>query len=322
MDIEGIKRFLGADWTKTQEIISTALRSDVDLLSKLNEGILLNSGKQLRPMVVLLMARICGVSTASTCCYAAACEILHNATLIHDDIADESRERRGKPSVSSLIGSSAAVLVGDFWLSKAMAVIMKADYSAEANCLFSKTLVDLAEGEMLQIEKAASLDTTEEDYLRIIVCKTASLFETAAAVGALSVGASGEMLEAAKAYARNLGIAFQIEDDILDYSGDASLGKPLGADLIEHKITLPLLGAMVGSSRENEIRVMVADADWDTAKRDEICRFVLEGGGLDYAARRLEDFIAKAVDALSIFPDSQEKRFLEAIARYNSVRKK
>ena len=322
MDIEGIKSYLGADWTKVQEIISSALRSDVALLSILNSSIIKNSGKQLRPMVVLLMARACGETTESTCCYAAATEILHNATLIHDDVADESRERRGKPSVSSLIGPSAAVLVGDFWLSKAMAVSMMADYNAAVNKLFSTTLVDLAEGEMLQIEKAASLDTTEEDYLRIIVCKTASLFETAAAVGALSVGASEEMLAAAKAYARNLGIAFQIKDDILDYAGDATLGKPLGSDLLEHKITMPLLGAMVGSTREKEIRAMVAEADKDAAKRDEICRFVLEGGGIDYAGKRLEDYISKSVDALSIFPDSQEKRCLEAIARYNSFRKK
>ena len=159
---------LGADWSRYEALVGEGLRSDIDLLNRLNSSILSNSGKQLRPMLSLLTGRICGGVNDDTLHCAASTEMLHNATLIHDDVADESSLRRGRPTLSALIGPSSAVLVGDFWLARAMDLVVRSERKEFAIPLFSRTLSDLAEGEMLQLEKAATGDTSEVDYLRII----------------------------------------------------------------------------------------------------------------------------------------------------------
>ena len=219
MDIKSVREYLGDDWKAVKEKIETSLMSDIALLNSTNSTILSNSGKQLRPLLALLIARACSGHQISeaTVRYAAASELLHNATLLHDDVADNSEQRRGMPTIMSLMGPSVSVLVGDYWLVKAMELILG---SSEGDHLvikiFSKTLSDLAEGEMLQLQKAQSGDTCEDDYLRIIYSKTASLFEAACVSAAISVNASQEYRKAAKDYAVALGIAFQIKDDILD----------------------------------------------------------------------------------------------------------
>ena len=181
MDIKAIQEYLGESWTAVGERIRQALQSDIDLLNSTNESILSHSGKQMRPMLGLLMARACSCEgiTDSTISYAAASELLHNATLLHDDVADGSMKRRGVPTIMSLMGPSVSVLVGDYWLVKAMDLIMDADEGNGSGVMriFSKTLKDLAAGEMLQLQKAQKGDTDEQDYLRIIYSKTASLFE-------------------------------------------------------------------------------------------------------------------------------------------------
>ena len=246
MDIRAVKEYLGQDWLSVQERIASALESDISLLNSTNASILSQSGKQLRPMLALMFARACtGRATDAGIRYAAAAELLHNATLLHDDVADDSDQRRGVPTIMSLMGPSVSVLVGDYWLVKAMELILEvSDGTSDVMGIFSKTLSDLAEGEMLQLQKAQRGDTDENDYLRIIYSKTASLFEAACASAAISVGASETMFKAAVDYARALGIAFQIKDDILDYVGTDAVGKPLGADILEQKITMPLLGAL------------------------------------------------------------------------------
>ena len=234
MDIKSVKEYLGKDWTAVQEHIASALESDIALLNSTNKSILSQSGKQLRPMLALMIARACaGKVEEGSVRYAAAAELLHNATLLHDDVADGSELRRGKPTIMSLMGSAVSVLVGDYWLVKAMELILcDSKNDTKAIKIFSKTLRDLAEGEMLQLQKAQNGDTVEEDYLRIIYNKTASLFEAACVTAAISVGASEEYMQAAKDYAVALGLAFQIKDDILDYSGTESVGKPLGVDIL------------------------------------------------------------------------------------------
>ena len=326
MDIRAVKEYLGQDWLSVQERIASALESDISLLNATNASILSQSGKQLRPMLALMFARACtGRATDAGIRYAAAAELLHNATLLHDDVADGSELRRGKPTVMSLMGPSVSVLVGDYWLVKAMELILQdSDTDTTAIRIFSKTLSDLAEGEMLQLQKAQSGDTDEKDYLRIIYNKTASLFEAACVSAAISAGVSEDVVKAARDYAVALGLAFQIKDDILDYSGTESVGKPLGVDILEQKITLPLLGALnnVSGQKQAEVRGIVKDIVGRPELRDDIVSFVKENGGLEYAKARLEEYVNEAVHALDILPDSREKECLVELARYTAIRDK
>ena len=320
MSRQDIINYLGPDWDGTLALIREHLHTDVNLLEETNGRLLSNSGKLLRPMLALLTARAIGTPVEASRCFAAATELFHNATLMHDDVADGSAERRGRPTVSALLGPGAAVLVGDYWLARAVELILGSDGHDDAICLYSRTLVDLAEGEMLQLEKASSGDTTEEDYLRIIHCKTASLFCVAAETAALSVGASPAQRAAARSYAAACGAAFQIKDDILDYAGTDALGKPVGVDLREQKITLPLLGALKDSPREAEIRAMVREIPSHPEYCDVIRAFVAERDGIGYAARQLEAWVERAVRALEAFPESPAREYLADIARYNQFR--
>lgn len=325
MDIKQVKEFVGRDWIAVQERIASSLQCDIDLLNKTNESILSNSGKQLRPLLTLLFARACsgGKVTEATIRYAAAAELLHNATLLHDDVADCSEKRRGVPTIMSLMGPSVAVLIGDYWLVRALdSILTDAPSDAGVLKIFSRTLSALAEGELLQLQKAQKGDTVEADYLRIIYNKTASLFEAACLSAALSVGADKQMEQAAIDYAVALGNAFQIQDDILDYSGSDSVGKPLGVDVLEQKMTIPLLGALANVSEQEQMRVrsLVNDIVGHPEYRDEIVTFVKENGGLDYARMRLEEYVEKAVHALAVLPDSQEKEYLETLAYFTGKR--
>ena len=326
MDIQSVKEYLGQDWTAVQERIASALESDIALLNSTNDSILSQSGKQLRPMLALMLARACaGKAVDGTVRYAAAAELLHNATLLHDDVADGSEMRRGKPTIMSLMGPSVSVLVGDYWLVKAMELILcDSKHDTKAIKIFSKTLSDLAEGEMLQLQKAQNGDTVEADYLRIIYNKTASLFEAACVTAALSVEASEEYMQAAKDYAVALGLAFQIKDDILDYDGTESVGKPLGVDILEQKITMPLLGALQNASEleQAKVRKMVKDIVGQPELRDEIVSFVKENGGLEYSIKRLNEYVEVAVRALDVLPESKEKDFLVKLAHYTAKRDK
>ena len=327
MTLDEIKDFLGQDWKDTDALIRSSLESDISLLNATNKAILDHSGKQLRPIVSLLVARACGGGrvNADSVRYAAAAELLHNATLLHDDVADSSCERRGAPTVMAILGGPASVLLGDFWLVKAIENIL----ASSANCnevirIFAGTLSSLAEGEMLQLQKASSGDTVEEDYYRIIYSKTASLFEAAFVSAAISVNAPADWIEAVRDYAVFLGIAFQIKDDIFDYSDGKKIGKPVGIDLEEQKITLPLLGALAAASpeRAKQIRGMVLDILEHPEYKEEIVGFVNEGTGIEYAVSRLEDYVSKAVDALAVLPDSKEKDYLVKIAGFIAYRDK
>ncbi len=325
MDIKVVKEFVGADWNAVQEKIALSLRSDISLLDMTNASILSHSGKQLRPLLTILFARSCseGKVTEATIRYAAAAELLHNATLLHDDVADDSDQRRGVPTIRSLMGPSVSVLIGDYWLVKALDLIL-ADASSDTAVLkiFSNTLSALAEGELLQLQKAQKGDTVEEDYLRIIYNKTASLFEAACVSAALSVGASAQMVQAAKDYSVALGNAFQIQDDILDYAGTDSVGKPLGVDVLEQKITIPLLGAFANVSKQEQdrVRALVNDIVGHPEHRDEILEFVRANGGIEYAKMRLNEYVDMAVSALSVLQDSEEKKFLETLAYFTAKR--
>jgi octaprenyl-diphosphate synthase len=220
------------------------------------------------------------------------------------------------------MGPSVSVLVGDYWLVKAMEMILgSSEEDHMVTKIFSKTLSDLAEGEMLQLQKAQNGDTVQDDYLRIIYSKTASLFEAACVSAAISVNASEEYMTAARNYAVALGIAFQIKDDILDYSGTESVGKPLGVDILEQKITMPLLGAIAHApAQESRIRDLVKGIVDHPEYRDEIVTFVKENSGIEYAVRQLDKYVEKAVEALSVLPLCRERALLEDLAYFTAKR--
>lgn len=325
MTLSEVRLFLGDDWTEVESSLRASLKSGIGLLDKVNEMVLSNSGKMLRPLICLLIARACsgGKANADSIRAAVSIELLHNATLMHDDVVDGSKERRGNPTLYAVLGGSPAVLVGDYWLTRAMGSVFEmTSHRDDIIRLFSSTLTRLAEGEMIQLEKAESGDTTEEDYLRIIYSKTASLFESSAASGAIASDASPEQIAAAKEYAICLGLAFQIRDDMFDYSSDSEIGKPVGIDLEEQKITLPLLGALANADEEveTEVRKRVVRIHENPELKDEIRDFVFSYGGMEYAAAKLQDYVSKAVKALEIFPESTEKEYLKSIAEYSARR--
>ena len=326
MDIRAVIAYLGDDWTRTQSLIRSSLNSDIGLLNCINSYVLEHGGKQLRPILSLLMARACGggQATVDSIRCAAAVEMLHNATLLHDDVADGSKVRRGAPTVASFLGASRSVLVGDYWLVKAETqVLAVGNRMTEILDMFANTLSLLAEGEMLQLEKASSGDTTEEDYLRIIRSKTGSLFETACLSAAVSVNAPEDVMATVGDYARYLGLAFQIKDDILDYSG-TDIGKPVGVDIREQKITLPLLGALnrVDAGRREEIRGMVRDIAEHPGNASVLMDFVRDNDGLAYARERLAEYSAKAAQAASTLPSGPATDYLMEMAALMADREK
>ena len=324
MDQTAVRIRLQAELNQVNKLILDSLESDIELLNRTNRALLDHPGKQLRPILALLVARaIGGRVNDDTLRFAAASELLHNATLLHDDVADGSAERRGRPTVMSLLGSRASVLLGDFWLVRAVARILEA--SRESNRvirIFADTLADLAEGEMLQLQKASAGDTQEADYQRIIYNKTASLFVAAALSAAISAQATPVQEEAVRSYAENLGMAFQIKDDIFDYQENASIGKPVGQDLQEQKITLPLLGALQAApEQEASVRRMVTQIGEHPEYQAEIVAFVKTRGGMDYAVARLDEYVDKAIAALDVLPQGEDRQALADLARFVSERK-
>ena len=320
MSIKELYGFLGADLARVETLIGRALGSDIALLDQTSRQLREHPGKMLRPMLSLLVAGAAGGKTEDTFRFAAAVELLHNATLLHDDVVDGAAQRRGLPTLYTLLGGGPAVLVGDYWLVSSLKLILSAENRVqEALALYSGTLGHLTEGELLQMEKASRGDTTEADYLRIIYGKTASLFETAARVAALSVQAGEAVTEAMGRYARLLGTAFQIKDDIFDYQEpSAALGKPVGIDLLEQKITQPLLCALetVSSEEAAAIRAQVARVADHPALADEIRTFVRSHGGVALAEAVMDRYIDEAVACLDVLPESEEKQYLAALARY------
>ena len=322
MEISRVQTFLSEDWKAVQDLFKGALHSDASLMNETNTYLVSNEGKMLRPLLSLLVSRACGNVTDESIRVAAASELLHNATLLHDDVLDQSSSRRGAPTVMSLLGSKASVLAGDFWLVKAVETILGCRRRSKALLgMFSRTVRDLVEGEMFQMEKAESADTTGKDYLDIIYLKTASLFETVCSAAALTSGASRGIGRAVAEYGKNLGMAFQIKDDILDYDG-ASLGKPVGTDLREGKITLPLLESLdrVETGEQAEIRQLVREIPRQDSNVAKVAAFVKSHNGTALAAAKLQEYVQKAKESLKPLEDSQAKDWLVKLADYCAYR--
>ena len=320
MSLSELKQFLKPQMERVEAQIDASLRSDIGLLDATNRSLRENRGKMLRPMLCLLVGGACGTANEDTVRFAAASELLHNSTLLHDDVVDGAAERRGLPTVAALLNNPAAVLIGDFWLVRCVQTILDAGrHPEQALRFYAKTLSDLAEGELLQMQKASSADTSEEDYLRIIYSKTASLFEATALAAALSVDAPEALRKAAADFARNLGLAFQIKDDNFDYESSAdAVGKPVGIDLQEQKITQPLLCALETVSAEEAaaVRRKVATILDHPEQVAEVRDFVLSHDGVALARKKLDYYIGLALSSLEALPESPERNYLAELARF------
>ena len=318
--IKEVQQYLGKAWTDFQRCFAESLESDIPLLDKANRYLLEHGGKKLRPTFTLLIAKaLRGSCNERVVRCAAASELLHTATLMHDDVADNSPTRRGVPSMMAVYSPTTAVLLGDFWLSKAMDLIIDHPDKRVLH-FFSKCLADLAGGEMLQLEKAQKADTTEEDYRRIIYCKTTSLFEASIVSAACSVDASEEEIETCRTYARHIGQSFQMMDDILDYSPELSIGKPTGQDLLERKVTLPLFGLFrnAPATLVREIRRRLKDPDPDLVP--DVFGWVRKYDALSYAHEQLDAEIRQAIETLNQFAPSRARDYLEKMAGMMAVR--
>lgn len=299
-----------------------SMNTKVFLLDKIMNYIVKRKGKQMRPMFVFLTGHVFGEVTESTYRGAALIELLHTATLVHDDVVDDSNYRRDFFSVNALWKNKIAVLVGDYLLSRGLLLsIDNGDF--ESLKLVSVAVREMSEGELLQIEKARKLDITEEVYFEIIRQKTASLIASCCAVGASSSGASKEDVEKAKKFGELVGLAFQIKDDLFDY-GDAEVGKPRGIDIKEKKMTLPLIYALNNASKSDKRRNLRLIKNKSHIKKhvNEVISFVKDSGGLAYASERMMNYRDQAMEILKGFPESEYRRSLEGLIDYTIVREK
>ena len=320
VDIKAIQALSQDDMTKVNNLIYGQLQSDVALINQLGIYIVNAGGKRMRPMLTVLTAQ--ALNHANTdklddkhCTIAAIIEFIHTATLLHDDVVDESNMRRGRETANALFGNSASVLVGDFLYTRSFQMMTKLGDMRIMDILSDATNI-VAEGEVLQLMKCNDPNTTEESYLQVIYCKTAKLFEAATRLAAVITNQDTTTETAIANYGKYLGTAFQLVDDILDYTADAKeMGKNVGDDLAEGKPTLPLIYAM--SNGTNEQRLLIRDAiehGNGMEYLDDILSAMKETGALVYTQKKAEIEADKAINALSILPESDYKTALIALA--------
>lgn len=323
MNIKKILADIAPEWEQVQDLLKESLISDCGLLNSINDYLFSNMGKQLRPMLGVLAAKTIGEVNKKTVAACAIAEIIHSATLLHDDVADNSDKRRGRETVHKLFSPAASVLTGDFWLAKALSLVTKQgdDYLLKH---YVKAVEALSEGELEQMDKAIKMDTTEADYYKIINGKTASLFIAVISTSSHSSGASKAEIALLEEYAYHLGIAFQIRDDIFDYTPLLDTGKASGTDIKEKKITLPLIKAISNAPQQESKAILDKLKSADIVGEiliTEIMDFVNNHKGIDFAQKRLEEHCNKAKDALSTFTNSTYKSHLIELAGYVGVRK-
>ncbi|WP_341502963.1 octaprenyl diphosphate synthase [Gallaecimonas sp. GXIMD4217] len=316
MDINQIRELSAADMAAVNEAISEQLSSDVALINQLGFYIVNAGGKRLRPMLAVLAARALGYEGDKHVKLATIVEFIHTATLLHDDVVDESTLRRGRETANALFGNQASVLVGDFLYTRAFQMMVDLDSMKVMRILADATNV-IAEGEVMQLMNCNDPDTTEARYLDVIYCKTAKLFEAATRLAAVINGNDETIEQGLQDYGMYLGTAFQLIDDLLDYDADAAeLGKNLGDDLAEGKPTLPLLHAMSHGSEEQAALIRSAIEKGDGRELLEpILAAMQQHGSLDYTYRRAVEESEKAIAALAVLPDSPYKEALAALAR-------
>lgn len=323
LSVEQIKAPVTAEMALFESKFKASMKSTVPLLDKITHYIVKRKGKQLRPMFVFLSAKLCGEVNESTYRAASLIELLHTATLVHDDVVDDSNERRGFFSVNALWKNKIAVLVGDYLLSKGL-LLSTENNDFNLLKIVAEAVREMSEGELLQIEKARRLDIKEDIYFDIIRQKTASLIASCCACGASSVTVDAETIKKMKAFGELTGIAFQIKDDLFDYGSSEEIGKPTGIDIKERKMTLPLIFALNNSTwlEKRMIINIVKNNNNDSKKVQQVIQHVIKSGGIAYAETKMHEYKSKALDILNTFPDSPAKQSLNDLVIYTTERKK
>ncbi len=323
-DIKDIQRSITPELTQFEVRFREVMRTKVALLDTIMYYIVQRKGKQVRPMFIFLCAKVCNEGKVADATYHAASlvELLHTATLVHDDVVDDSLERRSYFSVNALWKNKIAVLVGDYLLSQGLLLAID-NGEFKLLQLVSKAVKDMSEGELLQIEKARRLDIREEVYYDIIEKKTASLIAAACAAGAASVTTDPEIIEKMRIFGQKIGIAFQIKDDLFDL-GDDDIGKPLGIDIKEKKMTLPLIYALDKATTSEKRRIinLVKNHNENPEKVAEVIDFVRNSGGMKYAREVMYRYRQEAFELLHTFPDSEARKHLEGLVNYVTERVK
>lgn len=317
-----ISKPIKTELDRFNELFKDSMKSKVGLVDLIARYIIRQKGKKIRPLLVLLSAKVAGGVNERTYRGAVLVELLHTATLVHDDVVDNADKRRSFWSINKIFKNKAAVLMGDYLLSRGLMIAVEGkDYDFLG--VITDTVKRMSEGELLQIQKTRKLNIDEETYFKVISDKTASLLETCCEIGALSTSDNPEYYEAMKQFGEFVGIAFQIRDDILDYEGKTKLiGKPVGGDIKEKKITLPLIYSLknVSNGEASDIKKMIKNGH-SKESISQIIDFVRRNKGIEYAIDKAHSYSSKAKEALKIFPDSQSKIALEALVDFVIERK-
>ncbi len=317
MDIQSIYSLIKDDMSAVDTMIQSRLQSDVVLINQLGHYIINSGGKRLRPALAILCARACGYKEQQHINLATIIEFIHTATLLHDDVVDNSDMRRGRETANNLWGNEASVLVGDFLYTRSFEMMVEME-SMRLMQILSHTTNVIAEGEVLQLLNCNDADTTEKNYLQVIHHKTAKLFEAAGQLGAVISKSSADVEQAMSNYAMHLGSAFQLVDDLLDYSESSdTIGKNIGDDLAEGKPTLPLIYAIKHGSAEESQIIREAIEQGQRDKIDDIIQIIKKTGAIEYTAQAARNEVEQAKQCLSILDDSEYKTALISLADFS-----
>jgi octaprenyl-diphosphate synthase len=320
LNLDDIKKPIARELDEFEVRFRESMKSKAPLLDRITHYIVTRKGKQMRPMFVFLSAKLCGELNEATYTAASLVEILHTATLVHDDVVDDSYQRRGFFSINALWKNKIAVLVGDFLLSKGLLLSIENDQYQLLHIL-SSTITAMAEGELIQLEKARRLDIKEDIYFEIIRGKTASLIASACACGASTTTKDEALIQRVKLMGEKIGIAFQIKDDLFDYE-EAEIGKPRGIDIKERKMTLPLIHALgkVSSADKKKIINVVKNDNQNTEKVKWVIDTVRASGGMDYATQKMIEYRDEALKLLHQFPESESRNSVEQLIEFTIKR--
>lgn len=322
-DRSKIEEPVAVEFKRFNDEFAASLRSETNRLQSAIDQILNASGKHVRPLLVLLAAKACGQVTEHTINSAVLLELLHTATLIHDDVIDETKQRRGIPSLNAIFDNRISVLVGDYVLSTALIRSIQTG-NLQIIGIVSNLGRDLSEGEIKQLETAEESILDEACYMQVIRKKTALLLSACAEIGAISAGATPELTAICREFGEYLGYCFQIKDDIFDYFKDANIGKPTGNDIREGKITLPLLYALKAGGREEaaDCLEIIHQKDFSSENIDRLIQFAKANGGIEYAEQRMREYHDKAVRVLNTLPESSAREGLLLLSDFIIERQK
>ncbi|NLE35559.1 MAG: polyprenyl synthetase family protein [Bacteroidales bacterium] len=322
-NLSDIKRPVAAEMRDFEAYFRRTLQSDIPFFHVILSNFIRRKGKQMRPLLVFLTARLNGTVNETTFIAATFIELLHTATLVHDDVVDDASERRGLPSINVLYNSKIAVLVGDYLLAQGMLISVEKQ-RFEMLGIVSDAVREIVKGELVQLQKTRKLDIREEDYFRIIRMKTAALISACTACGASSVTEDRETIARMKDLGENIGVAFQIKDDLLDYTGNGLTGKREGNDIKEKKITLPLIHALreAGPLERRHILRLLRNRRKGRSEIREVIGFVRKYRGLEYAESKMKEYSDRAIRILDDYPDSETRSALIEFVIFSTLRGK